>query len=238
MGLFDIIGEIVSAARDWVADRVSDVVDFFSGIFGDDEYDDNSVNDVVKVEEALAEFRENLDNKASEVEERYINEGMAHFNQFAMEVNVRFPDLTDVVRNAQESAKKRLEHSIVDYAHENISENDPDFEAILKMQPSVEKRTALNKRMNSVIRKAENRFRRRLRKELEELSKNLKDRIEDRMETQEQQLQAEVQEYEAIEQQAKNGSLDLKKIEAECIPIIEASYCIEYILAHSEDDAS
>lgn len=241
MGFWDFLAnaaetvvDAVGTAVETVVDAVETAVETVKDKLGFKTYDSHSVESRVDVEKELANFRSSIEKKAREAEEKRIMDAMEQFDDFARTLRKRFPELVDLVTQQQAEARSALQGTIINYVQEHVSENNPEFEAVLKMQLGREKADALGKRMNETIEKAESVFRRKLRWKLKLLNMDLEKRLEHKIESEEQLLSETTKRYEELERQTNEETLDLDKLETECTPVIEAATCIQHLLEQAE----
>lgn len=234
---FNIVGKTVEIAAsaveifvDAAFDAVSWAVDKLSG----STYDDNSIESRKDVEQALASFRAEISEKAKKAEETSIYSAMSCFDEFADTLEESFPELVALVRTRQSEAEDTLTNTIINYVQEHISENDPDFQEILKMEPGEHKRKEMSKCMKSIIDEAQNYFGQQLKTHIEMLNEELDIRLKQKIGAQEEILKDTEEKYRQLSEQQISENLDIQKIEEECIPMAEAAFCIQVILEQEE----
>lgn len=198
-------------------------------------YDRHSVESRVNVEKALADFREMINERAQEVEKSSIEAAMKHFDSFADSLEDSFPELVTLVRTRQSEAEKYLSNTIIDYVHEHVSENDPEFRAVLEMQPGSEKGEALEARMNQTLEEAESVFGRRLKEQMRLLNEELNVRLEEKLKSVEDTLGNLAEKYESLEKMTTDKTLDIQSVEQDCAPVIEAATCIQHMFGQEEE---
>lgn len=206
------------SATHWVLDRL------------DGTYDRNSIDSRKGVEQALADFRTEIAGQAREAEEASIYSAMSKFDEFAEMLEEPFPELVSLVKTRQSETEDMLTHTIINYVQEHISENDPEFQKILEMQPGNDKKEKLSKRMQKIIDDAQDYFGEQLKKQIELLNDELDVRLNQKIEAQEKILEDTEKKYKLLSEQESDKTLDIQKIEEECLPIAEAAACIQEIL--------
>lgn len=228
MGLFSWIADKISDAKDWIMDKVEDVKDFLFG----KKYDSNKVSDQVDVAAALAKVREEYSDKINAAE----NEGMSklreHFGELLGIANKQdyFSDLGSVVKYYQDHAEWELKGTIISYITEHLSQNDPEFKKILEMDPSPEKKAAIDDAFENNRKKAFMEFDEKLTAYTEKVLNEFEERFNSRINDQENQAKQKIEELEKIMADAEAGMVDVDKIEDECAPAMEASQCIITVL--------
>ncbi len=218
--------KFVDAALDataWVVDKLSST-----------SYDSESIDSRKGVEQALANFRADINEQAKEAEETSIYTAMSKFDEFADTLKESFPELVTLVRTRQSEAEDMLTHTIINYVQEHISENDPDFQELLEMEPGKEKKKKLSKRMQSIIDDAQDYFGQQLKKQIQLLNDELNVRLNQKIDAQENILKDTEKKYKLLSEQQADETLDIQKIEEECVPIAEAASCIQEILGRED----
>ena len=233
MGLFSWLKSAASIAAKVVTTVVETAVTVVKSVLGANTYNDKKLNDVLFVERTLNEFRASIGKAAREAEEAAIEDALIHFDDFADELKERFPELVGLVRQRQSEAREELTGIIPDYAQEHISENNPAFAVILKMMPGKEKQAQLDEYMNTILGRADSKFRKELKDRLQALNKELDERVSQRLESEEAVLKNLKEKLEELERQANNDTLDFEKVESECAPVVEAAACIETLLGEA-----
>lgn len=211
--------DVALDAATWVVDRLSGST-----------YDSNSIDSRKGVEQALADFRTEIGEQAREAEETSIYSAMSKFDEFAEMLDESFPELVSLVKTRQSETEDMLTHTIINYVQEHISENDPEFQKILEMQPGSDKKEKLSKRMQKIIDDAQDYFGEQLKKQIELLNNELDVRLNQKIEAQEKILEDTEKKYKLLSEQEADETLDIQKIEEECLPIVEAASCIQEIL--------
>lgn len=217
--------DVASDATRWVVDKLSG-----------SNYDSNSLESRKGVEQALADFRSEISEQAKEAEETSIYSAMSRFDEFADTLDESFPELVALVRTRQHETQNMLTHTIINYVQEHISENDPDFQKLLEMEPGAEKKLKMSDRMQSIIEDAQDYFGQQLKKLIQLLNDELNVRLNQKINAQEALLKDTERKYQILSEQQSSETLDIQKIEEECLPIAEAAACIEKILDQEENN--
>lgn len=220
----------VKQAAAVLADAASDAIDWAKNKLGRTTYNSRSVESRVNVENTLSDFKRMIEKKAGKVEKTCADSAMEHFDAFAEDLEEHFPELVALVRTRQEEAREMLSDTIIDYVHQRVSENDADFQAVLEMAPGEEKEEALKRCMNRILRSARKEFSKKVKRQLRLLNDELNVRLEQKLKSEEETLGAIAEKYESLERQAANETLDLRQLEEECEPVIEAAACIGRLL--------
>lgn len=199
-------------------------------------YDSGSTQSRVDVEKVLADFKVDLNIEAKKAEKKSILEAMNHFDTFAEDLQGYFPEFAELVRIRKMETQKNLEGIIIDYVQVHVSENDPDFQSVLELQPGARKQQELERYMTEIVSEAESKFRRQLKKKIKELNRELDERLDEKLNMEEEMLSSISRKYEDLEKQTKDESLDLEKLEEEFIPSMEAASCIQQLLEQEVGD--
>lgn len=208
-----------SQAVDWAKEKLSNI-----------NYDSGSTKSRVDVEKVLADFKSDLKMEAQKAEKKSVSEAMNHFDTFAEDLEDYFPEFAELVRSRKVKAQSELVGIIIDYVQVHVSENDPDFQKVLEMQPGQEKEKELNQYMTDIVSEAESVFRRKLKKEIKKLNKDINTRLEEKINSEEQLLENIAKKYENLEKKTQDETLDIEKLEEELLPSMEAASCIQQLL--------
>ncbi|MCH5187026.1 MAG: hypothetical protein J1F63_01385 [Oscillospiraceae bacterium] len=225
--------EVASTALSYAASKA---VDWAIDKLGGSSYNSGSIESRKGVEQALADFRSEISEQAKEAEEASIYSAMSRFDEFADTLEESFPELVELVRKRQSETESMLANTIINYAQEHISENDPVFERLLKMEPGSEKKSRMSKYMQDILEDAQEHFGLQLKRQINMLNEELNIRLEQKIVMQEQQLKNTEERYRRLSEQQSSGELDIRKIEEECVPIMEAAACIQFILEQEDHD--
>lgn len=212
-------------ATRWIAEKLSST-----------NYDSNSIESRKGIEQALAAFRADIHKQAKEAEEISIYSAMSRFDEFAETLEDSFPELVDLVRFRQSETENRLTHTIINYVQEHISENDPYFQELLEMEPGDNKKAQMEEYMQSIIDDAQEYFGKLLKQQILLLNEELNVRLNQKINAQEELLKDTEKRYKLLSEQQSSETLDIQKIEEECVPIAEAASCIQRILSQEEND--
>lgn len=215
--------DVALNAATWAVDKLSGST-----------YDGDSIESRKGVERTLATFRADIDEQAKEAEETSINLAMNCFDEFADTLEDFFPELVDLVRTRQSETEDMLTHTIVNYAQEHISENDPDFQKILQMEPGEGKKEKMSACMQSIIDEAQNYFGQQLKKHIHVLNEELNVRLNQKIDAQEKVLRDTEEKYKVLSEQQTREVLDIQKVEEEYMPTMEAAFCIQAILERED----
>ena len=228
MGFFSWLADKISDAKDWIMDKVEDIKDFLFS----KKYDSNKVSDQVDVAAALAKVREEYSEKINAAE----NDGMSKLSKhFAELLGIAkkqdyFSDLSSVIKYYQDHAEWELKGTIISYITEHLSQNNPEFKKILEMDPSPEKKVAIDEAFKNNREKALMELDEKLTAYTEKVLNEFEERFNNRIKEQEEQANLEIRELEKIMADAESGMIDIDKIKDECIPAMEASQCIITVL--------
>lgn len=226
--------EIASAAADAFIDAAKDAAEWAAEKLASKNYNSGSVESRKGVEQALATFRAEIREQANNAEETSIYSAMSRFDEFAEMLEGSFPELVALVRKRQSEAEDILTNTIINYVQEHISENDSEFEKILKMPPGEGKKREMSVRMQSIIDDAQEHFGSQLKQQIRLLNDELNVRINQKIRAQEEQLEETERRYRLLSEQQASEALDIQKLEEECVPIKEAAICIQVILGQEE----
>ena len=224
MGIFSWVADKISNAKDWVVDKVEDIKDFLFG----KKYDSNKVSDQVDVAAALAKVREEYSDRINTAEEYGMSKLSEHFGELLDIANKQdyFSDISSVIEYYQNHAKWELKGTIISYITEHLSQNDPEFKEILEMDPSPEKKAAIDDAFDNIRKKAFMEFDEKLTAYTEKVLNEFEERFNSRISDQENQAKQKIEELEGIMADAEAGIVDVDKVEDECAPAMEASQCI------------
>lgn len=247
MGFFSRLANKVSSIASSAAEKISDavyalksaasqVVDWAKEKLSNMKYDSSSTQSRVDVEKVLADFKADLKKEAQKAEKKSISEAMNHFDTFAEDLEGYFPEFAELVRIRKTEAQKDLEGIIIDYVQVHVSENDPDFQLVLELQPGPRKQHELQQYMTEIVSDAESQFRNKLKKKIKKLNKELNERLDDKLNSEEEMLSSIAKKYEDLEKRAKDESLDLEKLEEEFVPSMDAASCIQQLLEQEVRD--
>ena len=231
MGLFswawawDWVCDRVDDAKDWVSEKVEAVKDFF-GLGRSASYD-GSISQTVNIEKVLNTFKGELNAKIEEQEKACISLAVKLFDELIEELKDDFYDSVTEAERKKDQAINGLLGIMSSHAQKLISENDPQFQAVLKMQPGSAKEEQLKKRTEEILSGAEAVFYEQLEKEIQLLNDDLTKSLEESLAEQSSQISAEKKQLEELEQSASTGTLDLKAHEMKTEPTIEPA---DYLL--------
>lgn len=229
MGLFSWIQDKFEDVKDAVVSGIETAVDAVKDFFGlgrSASYT-GTVLQVVNVEKVLNAFKNDLNEKIKVQEETCIRSAFMLFNELIEELKDDFYDSIIEAKQKRDQSIQSLRGLMTNYAEKRISENDPQFETILKMQPGSAKEEQLKKRTVEIVTGAETAFYEQLKKEIESLNDDLAKSLEENLAEQGNQITAEKEQLEELEQSASNGTLDLKALEMSVEPTIETA---DYLL--------
>ena len=228
MGLFSWIADRISDVKDWVVDRVDDVKDFLFGR----KYDSSKVSDQVNVDAALAKFREEHSPKVKEAEAAAMDTINEMFTILlnTVEKYEFLSDLSSLITYQQQQAEWKLKGTIISYIQEHLSKNNPDFVKILKMDPTPQKKEAIDAAFEKSIQQAYVEFGKQLTNYTGEVINEFEERINNKIKEQERQADREINELEKTMSDKKSNMVDIDKIEDECAPAMETAKCIIAVL--------
>lgn len=218
----------------WIKEKVGEVRDFVADLLGGGEYTGTSVQENVDVEKVLAKFKEDIKEEAEKAEIASIKNVMEGFEKFTEDLKETYPDLVDAIQKKRREVYSNLKGSIVSYAEKHISENDPKFKEVLKMQPGEEKKCALRQRMDTILHKAQESFNEKLDVAMAGLHDELSSRLTSELSAKERQLEKELQDISDLTKQVDSGSVDLEKYENERLVLSEVEACLKAILDQGE----
>lgn len=222
--------EVASAAANMFVDAALGAAGWVVDKLSSTNYDDNSIESRKGVEQTLAAFRSDIGDQAKEAEEGCIDSAMSCFDEFADTLEDSFPELVALVRIRQEEAEEMLTNTIINYVQEHISENDLQFQQLLEMEPGEKKKKAMKKRMQSIIDDAQDDFGRRLKEQIKLLNDELNMRLDQKIRAQEKNLHDTEEKYKILVEQQTSETLDIQKLEEECVPVMEVASCIQNVL--------
>lgn len=228
--------EIASVAVDKFIDVTLDAAEWVVDKLSNTNYDSKSIESRKGVEQALASFRSEIGEQAKIAEETSIYSAMSRFDEFADTLEEYFPELVDLVRMRQAETEKMITHTIINYVQEHISENDPDFQKLLEMEAGEKKKRKMSKRMQSIIDDAQDYFGRQLKQQIQLLNDELDVRLNQKINAQIELLRDTEERYRLLIEQLSSESLDIQKIEEECVPVAEAASCIQLILEQEDNN--
>lgn len=215
----DLLVHATQKASEWAAKQLSSMT-----------YKGGIIESRIAVEEALKNFRSEIKEQAMEAEETSICSAMSCFDEFANTLEDFFPELIALVQFRKTETKKMLTNTIINYVQEYISENNPQFQALLEMEPGEKKERAMRERIQSILDDAQDYFGDQLKEEIELLNDELNVRLDQKITAQENNLQYIEEKYKVLVEQESDKSLDIQKLEEGCVPVIEAASCIRLIL--------
>lgn len=231
MGLFSWICDRIDDVKDFVRDKVDAVKDFFN--LGRSSSYTGSVSQTVDIEKVLNNFKDVLNKKIEEKENNCINEALKIFNELIENLKHDFYDSVAEAERKRDQTIESLKGIMKTYAQKRISENDPQFQAVLKMQPGSTKEEQLNKRTEEIITGAETAFYGQLEKEIQLLNDDLAKSLEESLEEQGSRISAEKEQLSKLEQSAADGTLDLESLEMSVEPAIETADYLLFFLSEN-----
>lgn len=116
------------------------------------------------------------------------------------------------------------------YIQEKLSKNDTNFLQILKMKPGKENADKLNKFSEKVFEQAEKKFTSKLRRYTEKILDEFTGRLNIRIEAQEKQMNQHIKELENLQNEAREGQIDINNLKEKNIPVMETAECIIRVL--------
>lgn len=197
------------------------------------KYDSSKVSDQVDVAAALADFRDEYSVKINEAEYNAMNDMNRMFDEL-LNIAIKqeyFSDLASVIIDYKQRAERNLKGTIISYLTEHLSQNDPRFKKILEMNPSPQKKAAIDSAFDNNVNQAVAEFDKALTNYTEQVLNEFEDRFNSRIIDQENQAKQKIEELEKIMADAEAGMVDVDKIEDECAPVMEASQCIITVLS-------
>lgn len=236
MGFLSWVRDRFDDAKEWISDKWNDakeaVKDFF-GLGRSASYD-GSVSQTVNVERVLNNFKAELEEKIKEQEEHCIASALELFNELIEELKDDFYDSVVEAERKKVQVIEGLRGIMMDHARKRISENDPQFEAVLKMYPGNAKTEQLGKRTQEIASEAESLFYDKLKKEIELLNDELAQSLEESLEEQGSKIAFEKEQLEELNRSALNGTLDLQAFEVSTEPIAETAGYLLLLLSESK----
>lgn len=196
-----------------------------------------SVSDRVDVEQVTKDFKKKIKSEAGKEETKCFSEAMEFFNQLvdALEVSPQFSDLGSIIKNKRTDVEAQLSGTISRYVQKRLSENDPQFEKVLRMNPGQEKEKAIQERINLILNEAVAEFIEKLRDAVNTLNDDLCSRLDEIATREKEQLEQKTRTYQDLLEQKRNGSTDLEKLQMDYLPIAETNSYIHELLSHAEE---
>lgn len=223
MGFFSRIGNKISSFVNWVSDKL-----------GGRSYSGGSVHETIDVEKVLSEFKADLKEKAEELEKENLTKVTESFDEFTDRIKNDYPDLIPAIRGKRRALYGSVNGCIVTYTEKHISENDPEFQRILKMSPGEEKKQKLQEKMEAILQQAEAAFNQKLGTGMAELQDELGGRLSSELSAKEKQLEKELQDITDLTEQVDSGTVNLEKYDNEHLVLAETADCLEAILEQGE----
>ena len=219
----------VSAAVNWVSDRVDDVKDFFG--LGDRGSYTGSVKEAVDVAKVLNDLKEKLSVEAENNEKKSIATIMQEFDRFTGEAKKKpeFKKLVEEIEQRKSKIQLNLAGTMMNHINKRLTANDPEFRKVLEMQPGDEKKQSLASYADKFNQEAEQKFRDKLKKEMDALRSEISEIFEAELSKQQRKLSEVEVAYQKLQYDAKNGQLNLKELEDACIPAMDAERCVKEI---------
>lgn len=219
MGLFSWIREKISDFVYWIEDRLSGR-----------SYSSDNMEDHIDVDAVLAEFRNSIQKDVNEVESKCMKSILDMFSGLKGKTREKFPDLVEIIDSEQQCAERELSGTVIRYIKEHLSKNDMQFLSVLEMRPGNEKKEALRLAAERVMKEAEKDFNRKLKEYVEDILWEFTDRLETRITDQYKQLNEHIVEMKGLEEEARNGKINVDALRDKSTPVMEAAGCIISLL--------
>lgn len=223
------VADGVSAAVNWVSDRVDDIKDFFG--LGDRGSYTGSVKEAVDVAKVLNDLKEKLSVEAANAEKESIATVIQEFDQFTVEAKKKteFKKLAEEIEQRKSKVQLNLAGTMMNHINKRLTANDPEFRKVLEMQPGDKKKESLARYADKFNQEAEQEFRDKLKKEMDVLRLEIGKIFEAELSKQQRKLSEVEVAYQKLQYDAKNGQLNLKELEDACIPAVDAERCMKEI---------
>lgn len=228
------VSEKAEDAKWWMSERIDDAKDFVADLFGRNNYTGKTVQEVVDAEKVLAKFKEDIIKTAKEAEDTNFKNIVKGFDLLTEELQKSYPAMVPALEKKREEMRAELEGGIGSYVEKHISENDPEFQKLLIMQPGGEKAKLLRQRMDTILQEAQKTFNKGLETAIKALHDDFSSRLSSELSAKEQQLEKELQDITDLTRQVDSGTVDLEKYENERLVLAETADCLEAILEQGE----
>lgn len=195
-----------------------------------------SVSDRVDVEEATKDFKQKIKSAAKKEEAKCFSEAMKFFNQLveALKVDPQFSSVCGIVESKKKETENQLSGTISGYVQKCLSENDSQFEAVLRMNPGKEKEKAVQERIDLILEEAVKEFNKKLCNAVTTLNNDLCSRLDEIAKREKGQLQQKTNAYQDLLCQKSNGSVDLERLKMDYLPVAEINNCIHELFSQTE----
>lgn len=241
MGFLSRVRDTISNVADAVKDKVQEAVltvavaidDMkykFSDIFGNSKSYEDTMPDKIDTEKVLAEFRENLQEKACTLEESKIEGVTTAFDTFISKIKRVYPEIVATLQTKKENIIKKVSGTIMNDISKSVSENDEGFKAVLEMQPGREKTKKMKAQMDKCLENAEKKFDQKLKKQMKKLNDEVEIRLKDELAQKERTLQEETFIYEDLERQSADGEINAEHFLDDLEFATEIKLCLEQVL--------
>ncbi len=221
-------------AAGWVAEKVSNAVDAVKDFFSRKDYDEDSMEDQVDVDAELATFRNNIQDKIDEAEEKNMKEIAVILSDLKEKTKELFPDLVEIINNEQAKAEENLKGTIIKYIKAKLSKNNSELVNILKMPQGASKKTSLDGFINRVFDDAAENFKNKLKQYAEHVSEEFNKRLSSRLSDQEVQLEKHIRQLESLQKKAQTGQLNVEELKTKSAPIMESAECILQLITSEQ----
>lgn len=224
--IYDSVKEKVSDAYDAVKEKVSDAIDWVTDKLDSLIYNRDKVNDQINVDSILSEQREMIQDEVNQLEMERMDIIPLTFGSLKEMTRDRFPDLIDIIDEKQKMAEDDLKGNIIQYVKEHQSKNNMQYRKILEMSPGPEKRDALRSEAQKIMNDAVANFNNKLAEYVEGVQTEFSARLKTRLDDQENLFNEYIAKLEVMEDEAKNGTLNVDQVINDCAPIMETAQCI------------
>lgn len=193
-------------------------------------YNEDNIEDHIDVDAILADLREPIEKKATEVETECMKAFSSLFSELTVKTKEKFPDLVELIDEERRKAERELKGTIMKYVKEHLSKNDPEFLEVLKMQPGKDKEAKLNIITQKILSDAERKFDKKLKQHIEYLLTEFTNRLDTRIVNQEKYMNQRIVELQKLQKDAEKGQIDINVLKDNSMPIIESAECIISLL--------
>lgn len=193
-------------------------------------YNEDNIEDHIDVDAVLADLRERIEKKATEVETECMKAFSSLFSELTVKTKEKFPDLVELIDEERRKAERELKGTIMKYVKEHLSKNDPEFLEVLKMQPGKDKETKLNIITQKILSDAERKFDKKLKQHIEYLLTEFTNRLDARIVNQEKYMNQRIVELKKLQKDAEKGQIDINVLKDNSMSIIESAECIISLL--------
>ncbi len=226
VGVAELAGEVVEIA----GAAIDLAIGGLANTLGGKSYDKEDISDHINVDQELAQFRNDINDKVSDLENKRIEEIGTIFSNLKKSTQSSFPDLVEIINDKQTNVSIELKGTMMQYVREHISQNDDDFRTLLEMPKGYDKTSAINREIERITNEAQIYFYKRLVNYVKVIQQDFEYRLKSRINEQTNQLNERILFLEKLEKQAKDGNVDKVAVESRSIPIMESAECMRVLL--------